>query len=68
MVFVLAKLKQGNITIGYVVGSAVPLFGNQHEAIKRAFAYVTTTLSFPGEPFNFDDQNFLKRIRPSGSQ
>jgi hypothetical protein len=66
--FVLAKLKQANVATGYVLGSAVPLFRNQHDAIKRAFAHATTTLTFPADPFNFDDPNFLKRIRPPGSK
>jgi hypothetical protein len=66
--FVLAKLKQANVATAYVGSSAVPLFRNQHDALKRAFSRVTTSLSFPAEPFNFDDPNFLKRIRPPASR
>ena len=66
--FVLAKLKQAKINEGYVVNTAIPLFRNMHDQLKRAFANVKPAMNFPAEPFNFDDPNFLKRIRPPASK
>jgi hypothetical protein len=67
--FVFARLQQAGVAVGWITNSAVPLFKAQHEHIKRAFANVTgSPLHFPAAPFNFQDPNFLKRIRPPPSR
>lgn len=66
--FVLAKLKQAKINEGYVDSTAIPLFRNMHDQLKRAFTNVKPAMNFPAEAFNFDDPNFLKRIRPPASK
>ncbi|OHT13021.1 hypothetical protein TRFO_03429 [Tritrichomonas foetus] len=62
--YVLAKLKQFRINEGYIVNTAIPFFQNQYNQLKRAFTFIKPPMKFPPEPFNFNDENFLKRIRP----
>lgn len=66
--FIMAKLKQGGINVGFMTASSIPLLKNQHGQIKRALTRLKTQPPFPAEPFNFDDENFLKRIRSPASK
>lgn len=66
--FIMAKLKQGGINVGFMTASSIPLLRNQHGQIKRALTRLKTQPPFPAEPFNFDDENFLKRIRSPASK
>ena len=66
--YVLAKLKQFKVNEGYIVNSAIPLFKNQYNQLKRAFSFVKPPMNFPEQPFDFNDNNFLTRIRPPQSK
>ncbi|KAH0795273.1 CAMK family protein kinase [Histomonas meleagridis] len=66
--YMLAKLKQFKVNEGFIVNSEIPRFGNQQDQIKRAIANGGLKTKFPQEPFNFNDPNFLKKIRPPASK
>lgn len=66
--FLLARLKVAKVKEGYTVSTAIPRFRNQHGQLKRAFSNVNLQIRFPPEPFDFNDDNFLKRIRPPQSK
>lgn len=66
--FLLARLKVAKIKEGYTVSTAIPRFRNQHGQLKRAFSNVKLNVNFPADPFDFNDENFLKRIRPPQSK
>jgi hypothetical protein len=66
--YLLAKLKQFKVNEGYINSTSIPLFTNQHSQLKRAFERFTEKIPFPAEPFDFNNQDFLKRIRPPASR
>ena len=66
--FIMAKLKQNGVNVGFLTASSIPLLRNHHGQIKRALARLGTQPPFPREPFDFDDENFLKRIRSPGAK
>lgn len=66
--YILARLKANNIKEGYTVETAIPMFKNFHTQFKKAFTLVKPAMNFPQEPFDFNDDKFLKRIRPPTSK
>ncbi|KAK8837717.1 BMP-2-inducible protein kinase [Tritrichomonas musculus] len=66
--YLLARLKAFSIKEGYTVETAIPMFKNFHSQFKKAFTLVKEQINFPQEPFDFNDETFLKRIRPPTSK
>ena len=64
--YVLAKLTVFKVNPGYVSGTLVPQLRNHHSQLKRALEPMG--VQFPAEPFDFESQDFLKRIRAPASK
>jgi len=61
--YLIAKLKIFQVNIGYIQNSALPLINNHHSKLKAIFDSLPEKMPFPDQPFNFDNEDFLKRIR-----
>lgn len=61
--YIIAKLRFFNIQKGFVNSSTIPLYKNLHRRILEAYTRAQLNINFPQEPFNFDDELILKKLR-----
>lgn len=62
--YIVAKLKQFKVQIGYVESTVIPMYNNIHKRMLHSYEQSGLPNKFPKEPFNFDDPVILKRLRP----
>jgi hypothetical protein len=65
--YLIAKLKQFQITVAFLETTTTPVTKNYHWLLKKAFEQSGMKVQFPAEPFNFDDQMIQNRLRPPPS-
>lgn len=61
--YIIAKLRFFNIQKGFVNSSIIPLYNNLHRRILDAFNRAQLNINFPLQPFNFDDEIIIKKLR-----
>jgi hypothetical protein len=53
--YVIAKLKQFQITVAFLETTTIPVTKNHHWLLMKVFEQLGMKMQFPAEPFNFDD-------------
>lgn len=61
--YVIAKLRFFKIQQGFVDSSIIPLYNNLHRRMLDAFTKAQLNMNFPSEPFNFNDEQIVKKLR-----